>query len=622
MSQKRESSSVFGSALSAASVGFERLLVGLTILAPVVALGFLLWASDRGFDITDESSYLLSAKFPSSVLAAASSAYIYLGFLFKAVGGGLVAFRIAGYLVLCCSALFLWTGLRNLSGTLGYTELSAYKNVYAAAAIIAGALLYYFWFLPTPSYNLANSVSVNFYAGLMLWEISERDKESLRLKVILFLVGVALGICSFIKFPTAGALLLLTIATVLVEEKISRRRVLVFFSCLTAGIAVWLSIHFVFIQGFSEWSNTMRRGVEYARALDPNYSLRSEITRPFKDIYLFASAALRAFWKVYALIGAITATFLALRVRLRLSLNWVALPSLGATFLMGLKCYQERWYEGGVDYFGRTTTIFLGFIFIVAAFAALVFFLDRRRQPDNQRIGIVGFALALIILFSVPFAGAVGTNTRLYENMVFYMAPWFALLWLMMIPTVSASSTELPRCFLLFVVSTISAAMIVTGCLRQPYRLDAGVYEQNRRTSIGNPADNILLDVAASKFFGDLKQAVVKCDIPTNPAVLGFYNMPGVVYALGGHSPSLPWYNGGYSGTASAVDLALSWADAQSLRGALLIIAGNEPLPSQIAERLSFPSSYENCTDLSDPYDNNQPLHFWRPKAGVLSQGN
>lgn len=130
----------------------------------LIAIGFLVWASDKGFDITDDGLYMLVSQFPGEIISWPNVFYLYTAKLYTITGQSVTVMRIFGIVFMTGSAIILFYGLYRLLRQIGFKSLADPDIIVAAWSLINfGVLLYYVFLLLTPSYNLINSA---FYQPL------------------------------------------------------------------------------------------------------------------------------------------------------------------------------------------------------------------------------------------------------------------------------------------------------------------------------------------------------------------------------------------------------------------------------------------------------------------------
>lgn len=596
--------------------GMANTLRLIVIACPLVILAFLLWASNRGFDITDEGYYLLSARSPDTVLASASFAYLYVAAVFHLLRDNITALRIVGYVFILLSSCALWAGVRAITGKTvrGNDGNQVLDDAAGLALTIAGSLLIYVWFLVTPSYNLLNAAGINFFAGSLLVGLAAISVGRQHLAYVLLLAaGFVLGFCVFVKFPSGILLALVAIIGIFLWPaiKLSAKSGLV--SCLIFGLFLWCLFHFFVFQPPRAAYLIFTRGVDIAYILDPRHTLSNTVTRSLTDIWQLVRDTWGKYgWLYVSGIGCavILKSALWMRAKTAACLGYL-LPFIALVMLILI--FKNGWFWGGIRGIDGVGSTLFGFIM----FGVLWILADSYEKSEGGVKAIQPYrkagGLSLLFLISLPFVQATGTNNMLYMNMVFGMGPWAVALWIMFKGTANAPQLEWPRLTIPAVFGALIVLLIISGSLYYPYRLVKPLTLQTVPTKIGNPPTTLRLDAASNAFIVALERAGKICGIGPKSHVLGFYDVPGIVFALGAESAGVPWYNGGYPGTLDAADRILSWVPRGALQTAFFITTGAGPIPEPHDYGMGFPRGYHVCSELRSPYNADKPLEIWQP---------
>jgi hypothetical protein len=275
----------------------------------------------------------------------------------------------------------------------------------------------------------------------------------------------------------------------------------------------------------------------------------------------------------------------------------------------------------GVRYIGKITSLVGGVLLVALLWRVSRWWLARdaavvRPFTASRR----RWVLVLIFLIGLPFVAAAGTNNPLDHNMALCMAPWFAAVWLIFATPTADGAAGWLRWLLPAFLAGLCSIQVFSGCLQDPYRLSTGLPGQNTPTVVGPAGSVLLLDPASSRFITGLRQAAAACGLIPGSPVLAFYNMPGLVYAIGGVSPGIPWYAGRDTGSANqATQQVLATLPPETLKAsALLITAQPSALPDLSVLRLSFPKQYRECASFpAPPYPTaGHELQLWVPASG------
>ena len=132
----------------ASSEGLPAVLPTAVVLSLSVCAGLLVYGSGRGFDLTDEIFYLVWTRDPNAYWLIYQPFGYLLHPLFKAVGGDLQSYRLAGFAITAAAGAVLGWSLSPAG------RKPAVFALYGAAA----ALTIFFPWIITPSYNSAANV--------------------------------------------------------------------------------------------------------------------------------------------------------------------------------------------------------------------------------------------------------------------------------------------------------------------------------------------------------------------------------------------------------------------------------------------------------------------------------
>ena len=219
---------IFGSdrlyALQSRTADAWRVLVQAWLLAVLLALiAYAVWTLDRGFDLTDESYYLLNAIYPGEIRLFATAAHWITPWLWKA-SGSLVAFRALGLAMLLLSAQVLAFGVLQAARQCGLMAQPTPGQRFAVSACtMIGALLYGSFVNYAPSYNLVTACGC--YAAIGLALLSSRPQSGWRAPAWQLLAGAALAIVTLCKFSAGAAALGVTLLLALIFLESPRARI-------------------------------------------------------------------------------------------------------------------------------------------------------------------------------------------------------------------------------------------------------------------------------------------------------------------------------------------------------------------------------------------------------------
>jgi hypothetical protein len=593
-------------------------LIGVALM--LITVVFLGWTSDRGFDITDEGYYLLSSQFPGEVKLFVTEAHDYASILYRLSFQNVVVLRLAGLSLNLVAAAVFCLGFQRLTDRFkvgwGQTILFRFAEV---SLIPLGMMACYVWFLPTPFYNSLNAIALTAGSGLFflaLAGLETLNRKCFTVRLALFAAGLCIGVSFFVKFPTGVslfALLGLALAVWPRQELKTRLRALGF---VVLGLTVWLLFHFIVIQSPATWWRAFRNGLEVMATLGAGHDVGT-LNRYFHEFRYLAKIAILHFWKLHVALALGFTILFALQKALR---NKTWLPSILILSIFACavwQSYRRGFYLGGMSYLLNINGFYLSWLMLMStAVIAAVIYCQRVKyylvHPEFWGLG-----LFVTIMFFLPFVGAVGTGNNIFVGTLWYMAPWVALLLILL----GALSGLLRNRWILAVgapiISIFACAQIVSGCLYGPYRLNTDLWGQTQATEIGYPPTILKLDPKTSEFFNRIRLMAQEHGFKPGNDVLGFLDLAGVVFALGGRSPGFPLYTGGYKGSRAFDEKALSLVPPERLKRAFILETSGsaEWMPDLAKFGINFPGDYILCGELTIPYPwTKETVRFWKPR--------
>jgi hypothetical protein len=572
-------------------------------LSSFLTLAFLISVSQKGFDITDEGFHLLASQFPKEVEIWSNVAHIYTGLMFSLVGYSIIALRILSELMLFTSASFLFWGLLSLTSAIypAMTRFYSFKII-SWSMICLGALFYYIHFDTTPHYNTLNTILLNMTAGFLCFSLACLSAGKLKFAALnSFLAGISIGIILFAKFPTAISLTLLCTFILLIWPKISRNSRFLAIGMLALGISAWFLVHISFLQSWALFWHTIHNGIHIFLVIglhSPTYCFQHYVP----EISRMIANAFMDFWKIYLLffIGVLV-TYLLKRV------------ISGAYFIIlillaGWNSMMLHFYRGGSINSMLLMEFYTGWLLLLLFFTLFTFIYQKKWGANKQLL-----VLSLLLL-ALPFAGAGGTANIITLNLTQYMAPWCGLMAILLL--FLAYSYHNRWIFLsgAGVISAFACSQIISAGFIAPYKLNTTIQYQTVPTAIGFPATYLQLDPATSEFFAQIKQIAKSHGFKPGDDILSLCDTPGIVFALGGKSPVVPWYTT-LPNAKIVNERILQQAPLARIKRAFIVQNENgaEAMPDLSKLGITFPADYVLCGQVIWPLTG-EWVRLWKPK--------
>jgi len=576
-------------------------LTGFLIL---LVLGVVIWGLNKGFDTYDEGLYLMHSL-PNQENYNHTFWWVFIRNLFGSTQPSVLTNRYARLVItLISNGIFsfgFWQWLKSRiakdKGILPPSLVILFLLLGGMVTFVHGPLSY--------SYNHMNSHLILIEAGCFLFLLSRNPldaRSKFRPDLIWILIGLFAGLQFFVKYPSTFLVIGFFVLVFLFSYKGTNPlkkyfKLLGFifgflagglFSVYLMGGTQLIENYFIRIPSFGgavsrhtpifllyySYLEIFNEGkyifIYYLPLLASMYLLllfRKNTDRKFYLILL--SAALSLFFlyvtfqtaqrQPYATFQ-ITNLLLLSTILLATSqkilvlppvsemvpqLNWWKLPLLLASFIplpyIAQKLLQvpSPWplQVHKVVFSVLVSLLIAGVILYIKKFWELVFTVF-----SNEKY------LVILYLLIMPFVGAFGTNTGLIEKSVDSLPLWFAVMVILMYEFLDRELIPLRYrkniigVFVTF-IAVITSIQIIYGYVLHPYHLRENLLYQKYEVKNSERLKGIKLDYKTSEFFETLSAVVNNnSGFQYQDPVIGLFDIPGIVYALGGLSPGQAWF--------------------------------------------------------------------------------
>ena len=549
------------------------------LCAVLMVFVYFVWALDRGFEISDESYYVLLAMHPSSIKLMNSAQHWFTSPIWGATGS-LVLFRGSGLAILMVASAILSRGvLHAYSVTAPVRKFQITDVILVYACFLSGAFLYGATINFSPCYNLISSVVAYSAVGITLQGVGRRfGSWSLVCHV---LVGCILGIGFLNKFPAGLAVALVVFAFILVLGDSTRTKLVesgaVALGMLTsiAGIIrlkmmtedVWDQFQFgmsVFKAVQTETGSA--RLIRYASELGTQmFWCGAGLTVLFSALAIFPKTRGVIGLSRYFLLGVVILACIHLPGSFMAS-SWRGLSDLLATLLsMTLIATLANWTASH-----RTVVLTLGLIML-------------------------------------PYAAGAGTGNPINTQIVIAISSWGGLIAIL---TLAKHREENGLGFELLGCGVFTTAIAIqTGISAfTPYHMSAPIWRQAVPTKIGR-IGTVYTDQETHDFVATLTgirdNYLPKGGLP----YFGLYDLPGVALILDVTPVFSPWLV-----HQKQADSLISRANPRLLESAILGVRleSNGSLPAMPRQFSEFSASWTEVGEATFPFGN-QTVQIWIP---------
>lgn len=593
-----------------------------SILCAIFTLFLLLLNVFKGFDLTDESLYILVSGQPDQVLSSVSHFGYFTSIFFQFSGKNIGIFRLLGiFILLFCTAAFI----RSLSGYLksyGVTFWTKNYNSILWLTSIVSVLTYYgSWWLITPSYNWQILMSILMVgSGLLL---AYQKKALIDTHLVIwggFIVGVFIAI-NFMAKPTSAAILVfISFLWVIVHGRVKQG--FIFFAISLFSFLFLLLTHILYnFKSVGAYYENIHNGLKLMTLLQA-MDIKNLFTSSFTEQFLLIKKLNEFFvFKLGFLIIVVSIISYNFKSSNRNSKIYEyifigLIFSFWFTLILSLvKCMsvisEFSYYLG----FLTPSVLFIAVLFLLIQYAIIQYF-----QIDEYRLRKLSdyYHLIKIILFLylLCFAYAFGSSNPLMLQMsgalVFLI---IGVLFISMFISEQFGNKFFINLVALFVGITILIILLVGYWY--PYRLTQSIFHQNNSISFLGSTGQLSLD---QKTYSYVNQMISCASAEGWKKGNGLIDLtgatPGASVILGAKIIAAPWFMGGYPGSEAYAKFNLSHVPSATLKQAWVLTAhkGVMKLSDDVFHFFNsdFPNNYKMVCILREP-QRDEEQQLWMP---------
>ena len=580
---------------------------GITLLLFLGTFFTLIYFCDRGFNITDEGNYLTSSQYPEENLTLPSSYFYINGFFFRSLQYNVFLFRIIGLILLACSGLFLGYGLSRMLSSTETKSSSLPMTILCMSFSGLGSLLYYSWGLLTPSYNSLTATLLTTFAGLTSLTLDthlRRSKNTFNQPLLIIGSGACITLTFFAKFPV-GIAILVIYCLWLYRLKLTK-----YWLVLVSTISFFSILYFIFVQQFPQWQKMFENSLTLI-SLDNH--VPSQLFKYYVYCLKYFILSKQCFYFGFgAIFFLLLYEYTPPKIRpINTLVSTILFAFLVNTFIRHGYFLDSRAHRHFIIQF-----YVLWFILLTSYLLILVLinYLKKLKNPLStpDTLNLILFELSLLIL---TFLGCIGTNNSLVAEALLYSSPLLAAFLILYAQIIKFPQTPFFAPSIIVIISFYTCIQVISGTIFTPYDINSNLLKQTVPTIIGSPPSSLKLDPATSRFMNDIKTIAFNAGFKPGDDILVFYDMPGIVYILGGKSPATSWWLGKWVKNYKKFnESSLSFIDHQRLKHAFIV--QNIPdtsMPSLQKFDIKFPNDYQLCGELVWPMTK-QHVRLWRPK--------
>ena len=506
----------------------------LTVVIAIVLLvesafvvGWILKKADHGFDLSDESFYMIWIERPLEYPVSVSQFGSVLSVPFACLGDDLVALR--QFNILTTYGLAFVLAYQLVGAWLRRMGCSLLIRLAVSAAFALPSLTVMTYWLMTPNYN-----SLNGLAFLLVCIAVFSNPQTERRQVLAaLLIGLG-GYLSFMAKPTSSAVLgVMVLGFVWGIQRWGWRSLLAAIG--TAGVLLIATMSFLAgdpLAYIGELRETLAIGT------DPSYSLRRLIkwNSPHLDTrwrIAFGVASLLLFTILRVANHKRAEKFNALPVPL-LSCVLLGLGACGvvATWF-DFQTFSVGFLEHRDDEYGRKERYLFLSLFSVAVVAACFREMDRRRLA------------AACFLFWLPCGFAFGTNINYWDKGATIAFFWVISL-VVAISALPPRKSQLSYVLLIASFLPLFCVLDLENAYTNPYRQESFADTAMKPVTIGRGKTEIMMAEETADLIALLRQEAKAAGFEEGMPVLDLTSQGvGLIYTIGGNNFPAVWSSAG-----------------------------------------------------------------------------
>ncbi len=589
----------FGSFLNVRTLPVT-LLTG-TILAAFLVLPLsVLYYLNRGLDVSDTGHYyvalyhwhdikMMSTQFPLvwNLLPRPDNIFIN---------------RLLVFILLCGSSAFMFVQAgrifanESLPGNL--------QSVLMASIGVAGAAMFYYYWLPDPSYNAIGLILMVLVLGAVFFLARHENQTQWLFKAMAGLAGFSGLALATTRPVTALALIALSAGLYFLLAKPSWPKLVTVLVYSLVGAALFFAMTQVFIEPITITLDRVQGGIQKREILGIQRLVSLSYDYAQKE---FEKARLMAPWAAFAasIGGAMLTPGIAERFSSARLIRWIG-AVIGTAGLLWLM--HEFWIQSkGLNKASMSLIAYymlnLGAVaFITALLAALAASEQAARFRYARLAGVCLIMLLATQSFSIFGTGLWVTNAA--------MAAVFTVL------AVALVSLQLARGAGIVWALAMGAALLLPmigvrgAMINTPYRLETSLREQILPTKIRGGRSSLRTDALTKTFFDHLSEVAPQMGpVGERPILIDLSGrMPMAQYHLSARPAYTAWLLSAYEGSDAFLAKIISMMSDEELARAWILDAPGykqrlDPAPI-LARGRDLKKDYRIATTAFAPYTN------------------
>lgn len=459
----------------------------------------ILWASNKGFDFSDEGYYIAGySNLLEYNIGITAFHFLVLQTIAK-FGSGLIYFRITRLLLTLIACFFLAYALNACNDR--YKLISgenSRRNILLLTLIgFAGCLPGYGLGPQTLSYNHLTFIFSTVFTGFLFLMLARSEKQR-AIRFYSFFAGIFFGFEFFVKIPTAVFLGILFLIVEFLLIRKQKLKVLSFAFIFTLGVLV--SFLLVCLP-----NSPIRIVSEYLRLIT---SISKYAAHDIGDVLANYQVGLELLWneQLSPFVQKVEILFVALVLLVVRKYKWIrvlgAILALADLIWIVNEIHKGKYFGSGVAMYSNAS---LAYVLLIAILLIMLIVLCTEVIVIKKFVFSPDRIFIFATLFFFPILCSLGTNNFLQIQILFFLSSWFLLAALIMENAVIKQSNISTWVVLVMVVLFYKAGNdLYTGLIKDPYRVKGALTEQTEPLYLHGSDETILIHKDLMKTIHDL----------------------------------------------------------------------------------------------------------------------
>ena len=565
----------------------------------------LIWAQFRGYDMLDGAYYFTVYHDPADNPDTHTHDQLFARPVWLLCSQDIARFRLVCLAVATVACAMFWWSLRR--GILLAFESKSETWWPMWFCVMAGMT----WVPVALTYNsLATLFGLLNLAALSAVAGQDAPPSHRQTALALFIAAIATAASFVAKAPAAVALVLSGVFLLTMNPALgtARRR-----AALASAAGALLAAAFVFVIYLLFWTGQQTdHSIRFAGLVIRADWIGDSFHRYWRELRDFLPLVASDFaWTAFPVAAAVVIFLGNAPNDTRPTLASAALSVVLAAAIVAI--LRHGLWDASFAHIvsGRVSRFFLLFW---GSLLPVLLALWWRASTDGKRT--VGGWDWIAVLAVLPFVSSLGSTNTVYVSALHAMVLWSV--GLLIVADRIAQLAHLPwfRTAMALCISLGSISHILSAHFWKPYMFQTPLWTQTEAVEIGDPASRLRIDPDLASFLNRVRTTMQAAGYTTGEDVFGFFNLPGVTFAIGAKEPGAPWYFGTWYHGDDTDGAKLRNVPSERRRRAWIITQADviQFRKQFLDSGIDFPDGYQKIGQTVNPTTGLE-IGIWKPLA-------